>query len=185
MGLVMLSSRRTGKAAKRLASKLRTARPRGWRSVGAVAAIGVAVTTGMTCLAATPSSAHTTGTPIPAAAAARLRILMSRTARFDGDAHPSSISAVATTFGAAMLTLAPGDSVPGMTRQPAYLVVMKGNFTLKDASVPPGARQPSGRYLAIAIDPSTLRPIAVNLRNQPATVTLRSYGPVANLLQRR
>jgi len=175
----------SGKAAERLTNKLRTVRPRGWRSVWTAAAIGAALTTGMIGLSAVPSSAHTTGTPIPAAAAARLRILMSRTARFDGDAHPSSISAVATTFGAAMLTLAPGDSVPGMTRQPAYLVVMKGNFTLKDASVPPGARQPSGRYLAIAIDPSTLRPIAVNLRNQPATVTLRSYGPVANLLQRR
>src|ERR1700722_7420228 len=177
MGLVMLSSRRTGKAAKRLASKLRTARPRGWRSVGAVAAIGVAVTTGMTCLAATPSSAHTTGTPIPVAVAARLSILMSRTARFDGDAHPTSISAVATTFGSAMLTLAPGHTVPGMTHQSAYLVVMKGKFTLKNAPVPPGAPQPSGRYLAIAVNPSTFRPIAVNLRDQAPAMALWTYGP--------
>ncbi len=182
MGLVVLSPRREEGAGKVGTSKLRAALRGRWPWLLASTAIGTALA-GMIGLTASPSFAHTTGTPIPAAVAARLSHLMTQTAKFDGDAHPASISAVTTTFGLAMRTLAAKVTVPGMGHDPTYLVVMKGKFTLENAPVPRGAHQPSGQYLSIAINPFTFRVMALNLRNEPSTVTLRSYGPVSNLLR--
>ena len=166
-----------------MATKLRAALPRGWRPVWVASAIGAALAAGMIALTVAPSSAHTTSTAIPATAAAKLRNLMIRTAKFDGDAHPAAISAVATTVGSAMRTMAPGVTIPGMANQRAYLVVFQGNFTLRDARIPPGAHAPTGRYLCITINPATFRVIALNLRNKPPAVALRSYGPVTNLIR--
>jgi hypothetical protein len=102
-------------------------------------------------------------------------------ARRSGDAHPVSISAVATTRAKALRLATPGDTVAGSADQLAYLVVMKGNFTLKYAPVPPGARLPTGRYLTITINPSTFQVMDLALRNGPPHGALRSLGPVANL----
>ena len=95
-----------------------------------------------------------------------------------------SISAVATTRARALRTVAPGDTVAGDAGQRAYLVVMKGKFKLTYASVPPGAALPTGRYLAVTINPSTFQVMDLGLRNEPPPVALRNYGPVSNLTGR-
>ena len=55
---------------------------------------------------------------------------MLRMAKLWGDDHPESIRAVATTFDQARQAATPGDFVnDGLGGEPAYLVVMSGNFT--------------------------------------------------------
>jgi len=150
-------------------------------------AAGAALIIGVIGMTALPSSASALpGKAIPAAAAHRLRTDVIRIARFNGDAHPVSIRAVATTEAKALVTATPGDTVPGSASQPAYLVVMKGHFKLTHASVPPGARIPTGRYLSLTINPSTMQVMDLGLRNAPPPhASLRTYGPVSDLTTQR
>ena len=146
------------------------------RRVGAPAK-GLAGMTGL------PSSATAApGMPIPAVAASELKTRMLRMAEVNGDARPSSISAVLTTRGQALLAVTPGDSVAGSENQPAYLVLMRGHFELRFAKVPKGAPIPTGRYLAMTISPSTFRMMDLSLRDLPPPIPLRTYGPVSDLL---
>jgi hypothetical protein len=41
------------------------------------------------------------------------------------------------------------------TNQPAYLVQLHGHFTALDASVPSGAKLPTGTYLIFVVDTSS------------------------------
>jgi hypothetical protein len=124
---------------------------------------------------------HPAGLPIRAAAATRLRASMLRMARLSGDAHPAWIMAVDTTRAWGLQDATPGDYVPGSASEPAYLVVLKGKFKLTLASVPPGAPLPTGDYLAVTVNPSTLQILDLGLSNQAPPVALRRYGPVSNL----
>lgn len=69
--------------------------------------------------------------------------------------------------------------------QPAYLVVITGKFKLDDAPVPPGARLPTGRYLAVTVNPATFQVMDLGLGNHKPPVPLRSYGPVSNLMKQK
>jgi hypothetical protein len=152
------------------------------RTAACAAAAGVAVAA-VSALTTLPSaSAASSG--IPASAAQRLSAMALRLARHSGDANPASIRAVATTRARALRAATPGDTVPGSARQPAYLVVMTGKFKV-DAPVPPGARLPAGRYLAVTVNPSTFRVMDLGLGNRKPPVPLRSYGLVSNLMKQK
>jgi hypothetical protein len=110
---------------------------------------------------------------------------MLRLARHSGDANPASIWAVSTTRAKALRAATPGDMVPGSASQPAYLVVITGKFKLVDAPVPPGARLPTGRYLAVTVNPATFQVMDLGLSNHNPSVPLRSYGPVSNLMKQK
>jgi hypothetical protein len=143
---------------------------------------GAALVAGVVAATALPSSASSTaGAPIPAAAVAELRAVVLRTAKLSGDAHPISITAVSTTRAKALLDATPGDIVPGSADQSAYLVVMKGEFKLMFASVPPGARLPTGRYLKLTVNPSTFKVMDLGLSKQAPPIAMRKYGPVSDL----
>jgi hypothetical protein len=137
-------------------------------------------------LTALPSTAGVTaGSPIPASAIQRLSSAAWRLARFGGDARPVSISAVAVTYDRALQDATPGDYVPSSMRSPSrlvYLVVLVGKFKL-DASAPPGAALPTGRYLAVTVDPATLLIMDLGLSNHAPPVPLWRYGPVSDLMK--
>jgi hypothetical protein len=144
-------------------------------------AAGVAVVA-VTLLATLPSSATATpGSAIPASAVPALATSMVQLAQWNGDAHPASIQAVSTTEDQALQTVTPGDLVPGSAGVPVYLVVMTGNFTDMHASVPPGAAFPTGKYLAVTIDPATGAVMDLGLGNNQPPVPLSNYGPVTHL----
>lgn len=158
-------------------SKLRQRRMTLYASVA-----GIAVAVAMTVLATVPSAASATPSPpIPAQAVAALKTNMFQLARYMGDAQPASIQAVFTTQAKALETATPGDMVPGSANQPAYLVVMTGNFKDTNAIVPPKAPIPAGRYLAVTINPSTFEVMDLSIGNHRPPVPLRSYGPVSDL----
>lgn len=160
--------------------KLRRALRRRRTALSALVA-GIAVAA-VPALAALPSSASVgPGSAIPASAIPALRTNMFLLARYNGDAHPASIRAVFTTQAKALRTATPGDLIPGSARRPVYLVVMTGNFKVTHASVPPGARIPTGRYLAVTINPATFEVMDLGVGNHRPPVPLRSYGPVSDL----
>ena len=145
-----------------------------------VAGAGIAVAvSALTTLPA--ASAANSG--IPASATPALRTAMLRLARHNGDANPASISAVSTTRGKALPAATPGDMIPGSASQPAYLVVITGKFKLDDAPVPPGARIPTGRYLAVTVNPATFQVMDLGLSNHQLPVPLGSFGPVSDLMK--
>jgi hypothetical protein len=160
--------------------------PRRRRTVlyASAASAAAAVTLSVVMLSAGSSGATVTqGSPIAAAAIPALRTNMLQLARFNGDARPASVSAVLTTRARALRAMAPGDTVPGSARQRVYLVVMTGNFTDPHAPVPPGAKAPAGRYLAVTIDPATWQVMDLSLGNHRPTVPLSSFGAVSALVR--
>ena len=151
------------------------------RRTAVYAAAGIAVAAA-SALATLPSSASPgPGGAIPASAIPALRASMVLLARDDGDAHPASIRAVFTTQNKALRAATPGDLVPGSAGRPVYLVVMTGNFKDTHFPMPPGARIPTGRYLAVTVNPATFHVVDLGLGNHNPPVPLRSYGPVSNL----
>ncbi len=164
--------------------KLRRALRRRRTAVYAAAA-GIAVA-GASALTTLPSSASVgPGGAIPASAIPALRTNMFLLARYNGDAHPASIRAVFTTQDKALRTATPGDLIPGSAGRPVYLVVMTGNFKDTHAPVPPGARPPTGQYLAVTVNPATFQVMDLGLGNHKPPVPLRSYGPVSNLMKQK
>lgn len=161
--------------------KLRRALRRRRTAVYVVAA-GMAVAVS----ALTALSFASAATPrIPASAIPALSTAMLRLARQSGDGNPSSIRAVSTTRAEALRDATPGDMVPGSASQPAYLVVITGRFKLDNAPVPRGAHPPTGRYLAVTVNPATFRIMDLGLSNHKPTMPLRSYGQVSNLIRPR
>jgi hypothetical protein len=143
----------------------------------AAAGMAVAVSASLTAL-----SFASTATPrIPASAIPELSTAMLQLAQQSGDGNPSSITAVSTTRAEALQDATPGDMVPGSAGQPAYLVVITGNFKLDNAPVPRGAHLPTGRYLAVTVNPATFQVMDLGLSNHKPTIPLRSYGQVSNL----
>jgi hypothetical protein len=110
---------------------------------------------------------------------------MLRLARWNGDARPASVRAVFTTRAKALRAATPGDLVPGSAGVPVYLVVMTGNFTDTHASVPPGAKIPTGRYLTVTINPATGEVMDLSIGNHKPAVPLGSYGSVSVLTSQR
>jgi hypothetical protein len=133
-------------------------------------------------LAPSSSAASTPSPAIPAAAAQHLSTITERAAKMSGDARPATMEAVKTTRSKALGIATPGDIIPGSAGQTVYMVVMKGNFTLNYVSRPPKAHAPTGHYLTITFDPTTLQPMDLGLSNQaPTASSLQSLGPVSTL----
>lgn len=120
-------------------------------------------------------------TAITAAVAGELDAVARQTATASGDAKPTSMQAVATSEGAAVAVATPGDSVPGSSSETVYLVVMKGDFTLGDVPVPPGASAPTGHYLTFTVATGSLRILDLGLSNSVPSAALKSIGAVTTL----
>jgi len=130
-------------------------------------------------LTSSPSSARARRL-IPAAVRAEIRTAALTIARQSGDSAPTSIKAVETTHGRALLTATPGDVVSHGAGQTVYLVVMTGHFTYR-GPVPPHARVPTGTYLAIVLSPRSLALEDLGLSFKRPATPLTSDGPVVNL----
>lgn len=62
-----------------------------------------------------------------------------------------------------------------------YLVILTGSFKYAEASVPPGARLPTGHYLVVTINPSTFQVMDLSIGNHRPPIPLGKYGPVSDL----
>jgi len=146
---------------------------------GALLAIALSV---VTLSAGSSGASVTPGAAIPAAAVPAMRTNMLELSRYMGDAHPTSVDAVLANRARALLAVSPDDKVPGSAGQTVYLIVLVGHFTDDNASVPSGAKIPTGRYLAVTINPATWAVEDLSLSNRAPTVSLGSYGPMDALV---
>lgn len=157
---------------------LRIIRPPGRVLVGlAGAAAMVSVLAAAGCGAA-PAA---TGAPVPARAIGRLTAMAQRAATINGDPAPAWITAVLTTRAKALTSATPGDSVPGSALVKVFLITMRGHFTARNATGPPGAKAPIGRYLSLVIDAKTFRGLDFGISPKPPPVPPASLGPVTYL----
>jgi len=152
-----------------------------------VAAVGLGISAGFGGSPARAGSAPGAGAAVSAAgavsvaAAARLDRIALRVARENGDASPAWITAVRTTHGRALTSATPGDTEPAGTDAVVYLVTMQGHFVARLASVPPGAKAPTGSYLSIVINAGTFAAMDVGLSPRFPAVAPASLGPVRSL----
>jgi hypothetical protein len=129
-------------------------------------------------------SAAATGAPVPALAIPRLTAIAHRAAAISGDPGPARIAAVLTTRARALTSATPGDYVPGSANLKVFLITMRGHFTAKEATGPPGAKAPAGRYLSLVIDARTFQGLDFGIGPKPPPVLPASLGPVTYLTGR-
>ena len=122
-----------------------------------------------------------TGAPVPALAIGRLTAMAHRAATINGDPAPAWITAVLTTRAKALTSATPGDYVPGSAVVQVFLITMRGHFTAAEASGPPGAKAPTGRYLSLVIDARTFQGLDFGISPKPPPVSPASLGPVTYL----
>jgi hypothetical protein len=58
---------------------------------------------------------------------------------------------------------------------------MRGRFIAREATGPPGAKAPTGRYLSLVIDAKTFRGLDFGISPKPPPVPPASLGPVTYL----
>ena len=160
---------------------LRTTRPAA-RTLTALA--GAAALAPVLAAAGCGRSAAATGAPVPAPAMSRLAAIAHRAAAINGDPGPAWIAAVLTTRAKALTSATPGDYVPGSAHVKVFLITMRGHFTAKDATGPPGAKAPAGRYLSLVIDARTFQGLDFGIGPTPPPVPPASLGPVTYLTGR-
>jgi hypothetical protein len=152
------------------------------RVLGALA--GAAVVASVLAAAGCGRVAATAGAPVPASAIGRLTAMAGRAATINGDAAPVWITAVLTTRAKALTSATPGDYVPGSAHVKVFLITMRGHFTAGDASLPPGAKAPTGRYLSLVINARTFQGLDFGISPKPPPVAPGSLGPVTYLTGR-
>jgi hypothetical protein len=154
------------------------------------AAAGASVVTSLSTAGATARSSASGSAParpavpetaIPATVTGKLDAVALQTATASGDATPTSVQAVATSEGAAVTVATPGDSTPASSSETVYLVVLKGNFTLGNVPVPPGASAPTGHYLTFTVATGSLAILDLGLSNSAPPAALKSIGAVTTL----
>jgi hypothetical protein len=106
----------------------------------------------------------------PASAPAALRAIALRAARVNGDDNPASIEYVATTRHRAQALL--GQKMP--ENNASYFIQVRGNFTGHYASVPRGAKLPTGNVMTLTVSAATGQVTDASLSNSP--VNLASLG---------
>jgi hypothetical protein len=148
--------------------------------VGA-AAVGLGIYAAFAGPPAQAGDGSTPGLAVTSAVAARLSLIAASFARQNGDARPAWINAVTTTHGKALESATPGDTEPAGNGTTVYLITMKGRFTGSDASVPAGARLPTGTYLSIVINARTFMITDWGLSPHAPAVAPASLGPVRYL----
>jgi hypothetical protein len=152
-------------------------RPRGLMLTALAGAVMASVLTAAGCGRA-PAAA---GTPVPAAVIGRLAAIAHRAASINGDPAPAWITVGMTTRAKALTVATPGDYVPGSAHVKVFLIVMRGHFTAREVSVPPGAKAPAGRYLSLVIDARTFQGLDFGIGPKPPPVPPASLGPVTYL----
>jgi hypothetical protein len=121
------------------------------------------------------------GAPVPAPAIGRLTAMAHRAATINGDPAPAWITAVLTMRAKALTSATPGDYVPGSAFVKVFLITMRGHFTARNATGPPGAKAPTGRYLSLVIDAKTFQGLDFGISPKPPPVPPASLGPVTYL----
>jgi hypothetical protein len=160
---------------------LRTARPPG-RVLAALA--GAAAVASVLAAAGCGRAPATAGAPLPASAIGRLTTIACRAATINGDPSPVWITAVLTTRAKALTSATPGDYVPGSAHVKVFLITMRGHFTARDATGPPGAKAPTGRYLSVVINAGSFQGLDFGISPNPPPVAPASLGPVTYLTGR-
>jgi hypothetical protein len=112
------------------------------------------VVTQMSVHNATGATPGTSSTSVSSVTVARLTVLARSMAAGADDSSVTVGDAVSTTRQAAVTAMS-GDLVN--SDQPAYLVQLQGHFTALDASVPSGAKLPTGTILTFIVDASSDR----------------------------
>ncbi len=160
---------------------LRTARP----AAGMLTALaGAAALASVLAASGCGRSAAGTGAPVPASAIPRLAAIAYRAATINGDPSPAWIAAVLTTRAKALTSATPGDYVPGSAHVKVFLITMRGHFIARDATGPPGAKAPTGRYLSLVIDARTFQGLDFGIGPKPPPVLPASLGTVTYLTGR-
>jgi hypothetical protein len=121
------------------------------------------------------------GSPVPSSAIPRLKAMAYRAAKVNGDADPSWISAVVTTYKQALTSATPGDIIPGAGSAAVYLLTMKGHFRSPTGPPPLSGHRPhapAARYLSQVIQAKTFRATDLGLGAKPPPVDPASLGPV-------
>jgi hypothetical protein len=136
------------------------------RALAVVAALGFVTACG---------SSSRTATSLPGvtpSVLAKLRADALATARFNKDAHPSSVTVYASRRHEANIAAGAGTGVLG--EQPVYLVVLEGNFLASYPSAP-GPRAPERtRFITMILDRKTLRQLDYGFGGSVNTSTIGS-----------
>lgn len=143
---------------------LRIVRPPGRVLVGLAGAAAMVSVLAAAGWGAAPAA---TGAPVPAQAIGWLTAMAHRAATINGDPAPAWITAVLTTRAKALTSATPGDSVPGSALVKVFLITMRGHFTARNATGPPGAKAPTGRYLSLVIDAKTFQGLDYRPQSHP------------------
>jgi hypothetical protein len=160
---------------------LRTTRPAA-RALAALA--GAAALASVLAAAGCGRSAAATDAPVPAPAIGRLTAISHRAATINGDPHPAWITAVLTTRARALTSATPGDYIPGSAHVKVFLITMRGHFIAREATGPPGAKAPAGRYLSLVIDAKTFQGLDFGIGPKPPPFLPASLGPITYLTGR-
>ena len=75
----------------------------------------------------------------------------------------------------------PGDYLPGSAHVKVFLITMHGHFTARNATGPPGAKAPTGRYLSLVIDAKTFQGLDFGISPSPPPVSSTGLGQVTRL----
>jgi hypothetical protein len=127
------------------------------------------------------------GSPVPAPAIPRLRVIADQLAKENGDADPSWISAVVTTQEKAQASYSPGGGWGAGGKNIVYLVTMKGHFKSERGPVPLlGHRTPAPTYnyqfVVVSAETwewrRTFDVISGGLSRTPPPLAPSSLGPV-------
>jgi hypothetical protein len=121
------------------------------------------------------------GPPVPAPAIGRLTAIAHHAATINGDPAPAWITAVVTTRAKALTSATPGDYLPGSAHVKVFLITMRGHFTARNATGPPGAKAPTGRYLSLVIDAKTFQGLDFGISPNPPPIPSASLGQVTYL----
>jgi hypothetical protein len=159
---------------------LKTTRPPG----RVLALAGAAAMASVLAAAGCGRTLATAGAAVPASAIGRLTAIAHRAATINGDPDPAWIMAVMTTRAKALPSATPGDYVPGSAHVEVFLSTMRGEFTAGEATGPPGAKAPTGRYLSLVIDAKTFQGLDFGISPRPPPVPPASLGPVTHLTDR-
>ena len=117
-------------------------------------ACGAAVQTPVHNAAAVSPGASSTSSPSPASGVTVTALTMlARTMAASADDSSVNVGYAVLTTRQAAVTAASGDLVN--SNESSYLVQLQGHFTALDASVPSGAKLPTGTFLTFIVDTSS------------------------------
>lgn len=157
-----------------------------WRVVtlppaAAVLSVLVIAGCGSASMAGNRPTGAVPGSPVPSAAIPRLTAMAYRAAKVNGDAAPSWISAVVTTYKQALASATPGDLIPGARSAAVYLLTMRGHFRMPMGPAPLAGHRPhppEAEYLSQVIQAKTFQATDLGLGPKPPPVDSASLGPV-------